>query len=237
MNTLTHFKDTHVCQEICDIKEARKPKSNLFKPNYIITSLDEGRKDRNCTEEPGSNNSAKEDTGDKDDWGDTYSSHSTLCPHEPSNLDNPSHHAPIPPSPNPLPSESIQEPPGDISPSPASRIVTLTPSLLIKLERKACSAALSSSVHINPSGPCAAWNILLSTWNGLGEESVEELGMMEESLLDTGERGGGPGVGGLRPEQGRGTGMVIDKEGGAEDDQIWSGIGSPSPLQVQQRES
>ena len=61
--------------------------------------------------------------------------------------------------------------------------------------------------------------------------------MTEESSLDTGERGGGLGVGGLCPERGGGTGMVIDKEGGAKDDQIWSGIGSPSPLQVQQRES
>ena len=60
-------KISHVCQEIHDIKEARKPKSNLFKPNYIITSLDEGRKDWNCTQEPGSNNSVKEDISDEDD--------------------------------------------------------------------------------------------------------------------------------------------------------------------------
>ena len=52
-------KISHVCQEICDIKEARKPKSNVFKPNYTITSLDEGQKDRNYTQEPGSSNSAK----------------------------------------------------------------------------------------------------------------------------------------------------------------------------------
>ena len=120
-------------------------------------------------------------------------------------------------------------------PSPASRIVTSTPSLLLKLERKACSAALSSWVHISPSSPCAAWNVLLSTRNRLGEESEEELGMMEESSLVTGERGGGPGVGGLCPEQGGGMGMVIDKEGGAEADRTPSGIGSPSPLQDQQR--
>ena len=68
------------------------------------------------------------------------------------------------------------------------------------------------------------------------KESVEELGIMEESSLLMGERGGGPGVGGLHPRQGGGTGMAIDKEGGAEDDHTWSGIGSPSPLQVQQRE-
>ena len=113
---------------------------------------------------------------------------------------NPSHHVPIPPFLNPALSESIPEPPGDLSPSPASRIVTETPSSLSKLERKACSTALSSSVHISPSSPCTAWNVLLSTQNRLGEELEEELGMTEESLSVTGERGGGPGVGGLRPE-------------------------------------
>ena len=228
---------SHVCQEICDIKEARKPKSNLFKPNYTNTSLDKGQKDWSCTQELGSNNSAKEDTGDGDDWGGTYSSRSTLCPHEPSNPNNSSRHAPTPPSPSLPPSGSIREPPGDLSPSPASKIVTLTPFSLIKLERKASNAALSSLVHINPSGPCAAWNVLLSTRNGLGEESEEESGMMEESSLVTGDRGGGPGVGGLCPERGRGMGMAIDNERGAEDDRTLLGIGSPSPLQVQQRES
>ena len=65
----------------------------------------------------------------------------------------------------------------------------------------------------------------------------------EESLLTgergggLGERGGGPGVPGLRPVQGRGMGMASDREGGAEDDCNLSGIGSPSPLQVQQRVS
>ena len=61
--------------------------------------------------------------------------------------------------------------------------------------------------------------------------------MTEELLLVMGDRGGGLGVGGLCPEQGRGTGMVIDKEGGAEADRTLLEIGSPSPLQVQQRES
>ena len=98
---------SHVCQEIHDIKETRKPKSNLLRPNYTNTSLDEGQRDWNCTQGPGSNNSTKEDTSDEDDWGGTYSSHSTLCPHVPSNPDNPSHHALTPPSLNPLPSESI----------------------------------------------------------------------------------------------------------------------------------
>ena len=61
--------------------------------------------------------------------------------------------------------------------------------------------------------------------------------MMEESLLEMGERGGGPGVAGLRPEQGKGMGMAIDNEGGAEADRTQPGTGCPSPLQVQQRES
>ena len=193
----------------------------------------EGQTNPNCTQEQGNNSSAKEDTNDGDDWGGTYSAHSTLCPHEPSNPDNPSHHAPTPPSPNPLPSGSIPEPPGDQSPSPTSKIGTSTPSSLVKLERKACNTALSSLVHTNPSGPCAAWNVLLLTQNGLREESGEELVMREESSLVTGERGGGLGVGDLRPERGGGTRMVIDKEGGAEADRTRSGIGSPSPLQVQ----
>ena len=64
----------------------------------------------------------------------------------------------------------------------------------------------------------AAWNICLLTLNRLGEESVEESGMTEESSLVMGERGGGPGVAGLRPERGGGMGMAMDKEGGAEAD-------------------
>ena len=61
--------------------------------------------------------------------------------------------------------------------------------------------------------------------------------MTEESSSVMGERGGGPGVAGLCPERGRGMGMAIDKEGGAEADHTQSGRGCPSPLQVQQRES
>ena len=61
--------------------------------------------------------------------------------------------------------------------------------------------------------------------------------MMEESSSVTGDRGGGPGVAGLRPERGGGMAMAINNEGGAEADRTLSGIGSPSPLQVQQRES
>ena len=199
--------------------------------------MDEGKETSlNCTQEPSSSSSAKEGNNDGNGWDDTCSSHSKLCHHEPNNLDIPSHHAPIPPSPNPLPPESILEPPGDLSPSPASGIETETPSLPAKLERKACNAALSSLVHTSPSGPCATWNVLLSTRNRL-EELEEESGMTEESLLETGERGGGLGVGGLHPRRGGGTGMAIYKEGGAKADCTQSGIGSPSPLQVQQRES
>ena len=78
--------------------------------------------------------------------------------------------------------------------------------------------ALSTLVHTMPSGPCATWNVQHSTWNGLGEKSFEESGMTEESSSVTGERGGGLGVASLCPVRGGGTGMVIDKEGGAEAD-------------------
>ena len=81
--------------------------------NYTNTGLVEGQTNPDYTREQGNNSSAKEDTGDGDDWGGTYSSHSTLSPHEPSNPDNPSRHAPTPPSLNPLPSGSILEPPGN----------------------------------------------------------------------------------------------------------------------------
>ena len=73
--------------------------------------------------------------------------------------------------------------------------------------------------------------------NGLGEELEEESGMKEDLSLLTGERGGGQGVAGLCPVRGRGMGMAIDNEGGAEADRNRSGIGSPFPVQVQQRES
>ena len=70
----------------------------------------------------------------------------------------------------------------------------------------------------------------------MGEESVEKSGMTEESSSVMGERGGGPGVASLHPRRGGGMGMAIDKDGGAEADRTQSGIGCPSPLQVQQRE-
>ena len=72
---------------------------------------------------------------------------------------------------------------------------------------------------------------------GLGEELEEESGTKEDSLLLTGERGEGPGVPGLHPVRGGGMGMASNREGGAEDEHNHSGRGSPSPLQVQQRES
>ena len=230
-------KISHICQEIRDIKTRRRPQTNIAIRNYTNTGLVEGQTDQNYTREPDSSNSAKEGSDGVDDSGGTCSSHSKLRHHEPSNPDTPSRHAPTPPSLNPAPSESNLEPPGDLSPSPASKIETATPSSLAKEERKACNAALSSSVHISPSGPCATWNVLLSTKNGLGEESEEELGMTEDSPSVTGERGGGPGVGGLRPMRGEGTGMAIDKRGGAEEERTRSGIGSPSPLQTQHKES
>ena len=228
---------SHICQEIRDIKSRGRPQTNIAIRDYTNTGLVEEQTSWNYTQEPGSSNFAKEDSDGVDGLGETYSSHSKLHHREPKNPDTPSHHAPTPPSPNPAPSESSLEPPGDLSPSPASKIVTETPSLLSKVERKACSATLSSSVHTSPSGPCAAWNVLLSTRNGLGEELEEELGMTEDLSLVTGERGGGLGVGGLRPVQGGGTGMAIDRRGGAKEDRTQLGIGSPSPLQTQHKES
>ena len=124
-------KISHICQEIRDIKSKRKPQSNLANQNYTSTGLDEVQIDRNYTPEPDNSNSVKEGSDGEDGWGGTYSSRSKLHPPEPNNPNNPSHHAPVSPSPNPLPAESILEPPGDLSPSPASRIVTLSPSLLL----------------------------------------------------------------------------------------------------------
>ena len=69
----THWlisKISHICQEICDIKSRRKPKSKISIPNTTRTSLDEGETDQNYTQEPGSNNSAMEGTGDEDNLGD-----------------------------------------------------------------------------------------------------------------------------------------------------------------------
>ena len=195
------------------------------------------QKDQNYTPEQDSSNPAKEDSDGEDGLGETYSSHSKPHHRKPNNPGTPSHHAPTPPFPNSLPAESILEPPGDLSPSSASKIATLIPSSLMQWERKACSAALSSSVHTSPFGPCATWNIHLSIQNRLGEKSSEESGMSEESSSVMGDRGGGLGVAGLRPERGGGMGMATDKEGGAEADRAQSGIGCPSPLQVQQRES
>ena len=230
-------KISHICQEIRDIKRRKKPQSNLANRNYINAGLDEGLTSQSYTLEQDGSSSAKEGSDDGDGWDETYSSRSKLHPPEPNNPYIPSHHAPVPPSPNPALYESMQELPGDLSPSPASKIVTLTPSSPAKLEKKACSAALSSLVHTSPSGPCTAWNILPLTRNRLGEELEEESGMTEDSSSVTGERGGGPGVGGLRPMQGGGTGMAIDRLGGAKEDRTQSGTGCPSPQQVQQMES
>ena len=123
-------KISYICQEICDIKGGKKPQTNIAIQIYTNTGLVEEQTNPNYTWEQDNNSSAKEDIGDEDDWGGTYFAHNTLCPHGPSNSGSPSRHAPIPPSPNPPPSESILEPPGDLSPSPASRIATLSPSSL-----------------------------------------------------------------------------------------------------------
>ena len=106
-------KISHICQEIRDIKNARKTKSNLLQGTYTSTHLDEVQTNQTNTQEPNSSNSAMEGSSDEDGSGDTYSSRSTQYHHEPSNPDNSSRHAPVPPSLNPLPSESTLEPPGD----------------------------------------------------------------------------------------------------------------------------
>ena len=112
-NTEAYLKDiTHLPRDSRHRKR-REPQTNIAIQNYTNTGLVEGQTNPNCTQELGSSNFAKEDTGDGDGWGGTYSSHSTICPHEPSNPDNPSCHAPTPPSLNPPPSGSIPEPPGD----------------------------------------------------------------------------------------------------------------------------
>ena len=123
-------KISHICQEIRDIKSRRKPQTNIAIQNYTNTGLVEAQTSRNYTRARDNNNSAKEGSGDGDGLGETYSSHSKRCHRAPNNLNTPSHHAPSLPSPNPPPSESIREPPGDLSPSPTSRIATLSPSSL-----------------------------------------------------------------------------------------------------------
>ena len=110
-------KISHICQEICDIKSKKKPQSNIEIQNYTNTGLDEGLTNRNYTRELDSSNSAKEGNDGGDGLGETYSSHSKLCHHESNNPNNSTCHAPIPPSPNPPPSGSILEPPGNLSPS------------------------------------------------------------------------------------------------------------------------
>ena len=122
-------KISHTCQEICDIKRTRKPKSIVKANNVKI--MDEGEMtDQKETPEPDSNSFARGDSNDGDGSDGTYSSHSILCPHEPSNLCTPSHHAPSLPSPSPAPFGSTLSPPGDRSPTPASKITTLTPASL-----------------------------------------------------------------------------------------------------------
>ena len=124
-------KISHICQEICDIKSRRRPQTNIAIQNYTNTGLVEEQTSPNYTRAPDSNNFAKEGSDDEDGLGETYSSHSKQCHCAPNSPDTPSHRAPSLPSPNPPPSESILKPPGDLSPSPASKIVTLSPSSLL----------------------------------------------------------------------------------------------------------
>ena len=84
---------SHICQEICDIKSRRKPKSNSVNQSYTSTLLDKGWTSQNYTRELNSNNSAKEGSNGEDGWGETCSSHSKLCHHEPNNPDIPLCHA------------------------------------------------------------------------------------------------------------------------------------------------
>ena len=104
-------KISHVCQETHDIERSREPKS--IEQANTITTMEVGNKTSpKRTQGPSTNSSAKEGSSDEGGSGDTYFSHSKQYHHEPSNHDTPSHHAPIPPSPNPAPSESTLEPPG-----------------------------------------------------------------------------------------------------------------------------
>ena len=121
-------KISHICQEICDIRDARKAKSNLLWGTSTSTLLNEAQTNQTSTREPNSSSSAKEGSDDEGGWDETCSSHSKLCHHEPNNLSNSSHYAPSLPSPSPTPSGSTPSPPATPPPSPISRIGTSTPS-------------------------------------------------------------------------------------------------------------
>ena len=64
-------KISHICQEIRDIKNAKKPKPNSLSQNYTNTNLDEGRKDQTNIWEPNSSSFAMEGNDDGDGLGDT----------------------------------------------------------------------------------------------------------------------------------------------------------------------
>ena len=81
---LLTVKISHICQDIRDIKNVRKPKSNSLLGNYTSTHLDEGQTNQKSTWELHNNSSAKEGSDDEDGSGDTYSSCSTQYHHEPS---------------------------------------------------------------------------------------------------------------------------------------------------------
>ena len=69
------------------MKRRQKPQSTVQANNNRI--MDKGQTNPNCTLEQDNSSSAREDIGDEDDWGGTYSSNSKLCHHEPNNLDTP----------------------------------------------------------------------------------------------------------------------------------------------------
>ena len=118
---------SRICQEIHDMKWSKNPKSII--KDSRSTLMDEGeRADPNYTQEQDNSSSAKGGNNDGDGFGDTYSSHSTQYHHEPSNPNNPSHHAPSLPCLSQVPSGSTPRPPAILPPSPTSRIVTLSPS-------------------------------------------------------------------------------------------------------------
>ena len=98
---------------------------------------------QNYTLGPDSNNSARQGSDGRDGLGVTCSIHNTQYYCSPKNPHNSLCHAPAPPSLRLLPSGSSSRPPGDLPPSPVSKIGTLTPSSLLQWLRKACSTVLS----------------------------------------------------------------------------------------------
>ena len=98
-------KISHICQEICDIKDSRKKQLNFTSIQEGLANSTEGpidtgdlgtKKDHHTVEPSNS----RKDTCSRDDWDGTYSTHSILCPHSFRNPYTPAHHAPAPHSQN-----------------------------------------------------------------------------------------------------------------------------------------